>query len=124
MGKPVAPDLGGFNDFPPHWQEVTATDFWQVIQLSGWGNPEYRQMRHHLPSGRAALSIDATLFHYPDYSGVGVRVAVGNLSQYPIPTFFKFEGCQHKYKTTDSGRQHYTKRCSLCGHSFTVDSSG
>lgn len=136
-GGDVDPRYGGFNDFPPHWEPCSTSEFWGKFSSYGPGNrSEFRQMGRldgKWVRGQAGTNLpllSAHLFFYGDGSGLAVSVDYNYVSRdgetdYTYtPSFFKFTLCQHDFESTVS-RMHYNEStCRKCGYVKIVDSSG
>lgn len=134
-GGPTVQELGGYNDMPPNWQEITESEFLWRFQQS-W-KPEFRQVV--LPSvrygeGRADLGsqeifCNVYMWIAPDLSGVGfIRhyngVATRSKEDAFFAQFFRWTYCEHDFETLESRMTWWRGRCRKCGFVSSIDSSG
>jgi hypothetical protein len=118
---------GGYNDFPPNWHEITEAEFAQShFFIYSPDYVEFRQMfRKH------DTVVGATLYFM--YDGVGYGIVHDYWGR--KIHYYKFALCEHKFteltqkECAQKGIQHFGNcyhvyRCTKCGFTNSVDSSG
>lgn len=126
--------FGGYNDFPPNWEEISDQDFYRKWFVYGWKIHDTRQMMRpseihqafydklDIPSHHRPI-IQATLFFYSDTTGLAITQ--GYDGKYN-PRYFQFGLCMHKNKSgvpSKSRMCYHVSKCDDCGMEFHVDSS-
>ena len=107
--------IGGYNDLPPNFEEITEEEFAQSQFFSY--EPVKRQFRQ--VNGLNDYLTNINLYWFADGSGIGIRSDFWAGKIY----YSKFYICKHKWKNIES-RMCYTKDvCILCGYVKEVDSS-
>jgi hypothetical protein len=127
--------LGGYNEMPPNWQEITESEFiWR------WGQQQrisvFRQVI--LPTfdshgsqkitGKRKMYCDVNMFVNSDFGGIGwIEHYNGAATRSEIDAYkaqwFKWAWCEHSYKTTLSRMCYREYECEKCGYKMAVDSS-
>jgi len=120
--KTVQERLGGFNEYPVGWVEITESEFgWRSGGVGGFNC--YRQVMY---DGRP---VSMHLFVGADFSGIGFIVEERPLAAREVVgdryrlVFGKFAACAHEYATVGQGRCYWKGRCKKCGYEHVVDSS-
>lgn len=124
--------LGGFNDFPPGWREITQKEFVNSdFFIFGFLYKELRQMLPdqglYYPEG-LPRPVSATLYHFQGGGGVAM---VPDHSKGTV-SYFAF-GCKHSYQTLTQevarergiphfGNCYHVNECTKCGNIFSYDS--
>lgn len=122
--------LGGFNDFPKMWREITPAEYALAVYRNVIEKTEYRYMINRGVNDQSG--IEGTLIIFQDNTGVATSIQLEYIDgeEAYIPKFWAF-GCKHKYQTQEwditlYGYQYHQKLqvCKHCGIKRIVDSSG
>lgn len=125
--------LGGYNDFPPGWTEITAHDYAVKLQNNSVIAVDHQQMFSDKSYDRH--STNWTLLIFRDFSGVAStadyqRVNNETFGGYDYITKFWMFGCDHSFKEVPWDAKFGTQfrglhlwKCSKCGECQVVDSS-
>ena len=110
--------LGGFNDYPPNWEELIEAQF--VNSSFFIYSPTYRQFRQMMRrDGKPAPFIQANLYIYDDGSGFAISAD----REHNTVRYYKFAVCEHDYEVQHRHKYEHTYTCKKCGHSYIQDSS-
>lgn len=110
--------LGGFNDFPPNWEELSEAEFSHSRFFIY--SPTYRDFRQMIRrNGKPAPFIEANLYIYNDGSGYAISA---DRKQGKV-RYYKFAVCEHDYEVQHGRKYEHIYTCKKCGHSYIQDSS-
>jgi hypothetical protein len=132
--------LGGYNDLPPNWTEITESEWaWRFTGLRGVQFTDFRQAKMKSLgrpwSGGKHVYPPQEMYHnihmwvcwdwkglalVADYTGEATRSEVDAFKL----RYFKFHYCDHDYETTVSRMCYREMVCKKCGTKDTIDSSG
>ena len=115
---------GGYNAFPPNWQEITEAEFWEEFASISW-DMDYRQM---LPYDNHMVAVVSARIFWPKY---GDDEGLGLVEQYDrethkhvTPKFYKFYVCDHEWEHVATPFRCYREYvCKKCGATNAIDSS-
>lgn len=131
--------FGGYNDPPPNWTPISMDEFWHWYSMYGLLAPrEHRQFVIPEPVTNSPMDTSpictlssVQLFFAPGDQGYALvldwkyAVKKGLTEITYAPRAFKFFLCEHKmYETAESWMFLHVYKCSECGLTKTVDSSG
>lgn len=130
-GMIVKEHLGGYNDIPPNWTEITAHEYAIAVQR----NSIFKNERRQISSLEGRLPVHLMIFH--DMTGVASSAEYKKIvddqsphGRYDYETkFFRF-GCDHLYKEVSWNRDKYGNqyscdhlwKCEKCGREMVVNS--
>lgn len=115
--------FGGYNDFPPNWEEITEEEFARSnFFVYSPIYEENRQMYPHDKKGSKDIFTytPARLYFMSDGTGYGIRNDFSKQKMH----YYKFAFCLHEFGS-DLGRfrgQHIFV-CKKCGYRWEYDSS-
>lgn len=126
-------DLGGFNDFPPQWREISVKEYAYKVECNTILKVERRQIVDRAHRSIAPLSV--TLLIFQDGTGVASssvyeHIGSGIFDYDHVSKFYAF-GCPHEWKEISWNRRYGTQfnglhlwKCIHCNKEWVVDSSG
>jgi len=125
-GKILEEKLGGYNDFPPNWIEITQSDFLRRTLMCVPQYIDYRQMYSTKKDGRTKnfhqTYTPATLYIYQDLSGVAVERVYQHNGTYTAK-YYAFIACVHDFETVTQRMCYSKSKCKKCGYVMEIDSS-
>ena len=115
---------GGFNSFPPNWQEISEAEFWERFAGVSW-DMDFRQM---LPYDSHMLQVVSARLFWPSYLD---DEGLGLVEQYDYktgkdvtPKFYRFFVCEHEWEHVATPYNCYNEyKCKKCSAIKGVDSS-
>lgn len=122
--RDFAPDP---NSPPYNLKEVSSDEWWRWYghyhHVAEWGGI---WLLRNLPSELEHLrSKNLELLYHPERKeGIAYIKRVERSVEVTPTMFFKFAVCEHDFRRTGLGNCLHEDKCSKCGYSYTVDSSG
>jgi hypothetical protein len=133
----VTEKLGGYNNMPPNWHEITESEFYWRYGHEANRFHDYRQCKVMTVNGFGAPRTDkytrevylsVYMFVNHDFSGIGfIKHYNGQATRSEIdaywPQYFAWTWCEHEFETIASHMCYWEGRCKKCGYVRAIDSS-
>lgn len=130
--------IGGYNDFPPDWVEITPHEYAVRVHNTSVLKTEHRQMytKEGRTNGFKDCPVSGFLIIFQDLTGVATtadyqRVNDKLFGGYDYVTKFWSFGCNHQYHEVPWDDKYGIRyncmhlwRCTKCGQAQVIDSSG
>lgn len=131
----IAARIGGYNEFPPDWVEITPHEYAVRVHNQSVVKTEHRLMYTEVGRANREAPVAGFLIIFQDLTGVATtavyqRVNDNLFGGYDYVTKFWSFGCDHRYREVPWDNKFGTQyrcmhlwRCSKCGQEQVIDSS-